>query len=158
MIHNVIEKEVRQSRFLPPANEVWGKVIFLHLSVILFHGGGEYLGRYTSWAGTPSQAGTPPGQVHPLAGTPLGRYTPSSPLDRYTCPWAGTPPRQVHPLECILVLIVVAPRAIECENDTFPRLFSVVFVMEKKNVPVLYIHLPLHFQKPSHASYSGFSS
>ena len=25
--------------FLPPANEVWGKVIFLHLSVILFVGG-----------------------------------------------------------------------------------------------------------------------
>ena len=25
--------------FLPPANEVWGKVIFLHLSVILFIGG-----------------------------------------------------------------------------------------------------------------------
>ena len=25
--------------FLPPANEVWGKVIFLHLSVILFTGG-----------------------------------------------------------------------------------------------------------------------
>ena len=26
--------------YLPPANEVWGKVIFLHLSVILFTGGG----------------------------------------------------------------------------------------------------------------------
>ena len=26
-------------RFLPPANEVWGKVIFLHLFVILFTGG-----------------------------------------------------------------------------------------------------------------------
>ena len=25
--------------FLPPANEVWGKVIFLHMSVILFTGG-----------------------------------------------------------------------------------------------------------------------
>ena len=25
--------------FLPPANEVWGKVIFLHLFVILFTGG-----------------------------------------------------------------------------------------------------------------------
>ena len=32
---------------LPPANEVWGKVMFLHLSVILFTGGGSrwvYLG------------------------------------------------------------------------------------------------------------------
>ena len=28
-----------KSTFLPPANEVWGKVIFLHLSVILFTGG-----------------------------------------------------------------------------------------------------------------------
>ena len=27
-------------RFLPPANEVWGKVIFLHLCVILFTGRG----------------------------------------------------------------------------------------------------------------------
>ena len=37
---------------LPPANEVWGKIIFLHLSVILFTGG-------STWRGTP-------GQVHPL--------------------------------------------------------------------------------------------
>ena len=29
---------------LLPANEVWGKVIFLHLSVILFTGGGGYMG------------------------------------------------------------------------------------------------------------------
>ena len=28
------------SSFLPPTNEVWGKVIFLHLFVILFMGGG----------------------------------------------------------------------------------------------------------------------
>ena len=27
------------ARFLPPANEVWGKVIFLHQFVILFTGG-----------------------------------------------------------------------------------------------------------------------
>ena len=57
------------SRFLPPANEVWGKVIFLHLSVILFTGG-------------------VPGQVPPSRYTPLGRYPPG----RYTPPWAGTPP------------------------------------------------------------------
>ena len=43
---------------LPPANEVWGKVIFLHLSVILFTGGGL------------------PGKVPTRAGTPPGRYTP----------------------------------------------------------------------------------
>ena len=40
--------------------------------------------------GRPRQV--PPGQVHPLAGTPPGRYTP---LGRYT-PWEGIP-WQVHP-------------------------------------------------------------
>ena len=44
--------------FLPPANEVWGKVIFLHLSVILFTGGGV------------------PGHVPPRVVHPLGRYIP----------------------------------------------------------------------------------
>ena len=80
---------------LPPANEVWGKVIFLHLSVILFTGG-------STWVRTP------PGRY-----TTLGRYTPLdmySPLGMYT-------PGQLHPppypmvnaravrilLECILV-------------------------------------------------------
>ena len=107
---------------LPPANGVWGKVIFLYLFVILFTGG-----QGSTWEGTP-QAGTPPspgrytpqdrytpacrytpqqvhpqqvhplGQVHPLAGTPPGRYAPG----RYTPP-AGPPPGrytrlQVHPL------------------------------------------------------------
>ena len=53
--------------YLPPANEVWGKVIFLHLCVILFTGGG-----------VPGQVQPPPppgryttGQVHPP-----GKYTP----------------------------------------------------------------------------------
>ena len=58
---------------LSPANEVWGKVIFLHLSVILFTGG-KYLGRY------------------PRADTPPGRYTPWQ-----VHPRAGAPPWQVHP-------------------------------------------------------------
>ena len=58
---------------LPPANEVWGKVIFLHLSVILFTGRvpGQVL----------------PGQVHtPWTGTPPGQVQPPR---RYT-PWVGT--------------------------------------------------------------------
>ena len=59
--------------FLPPANEVWGKVIFLHLSVILFTGG-EYLGRY-----------------------PPGRYTPGRSILQQVNPPAGTSPWQVHP-------------------------------------------------------------
>ena len=62
--------------FLPPANEVWGKVIFLHLSVILFTRG-------STWASTP-RAGTSPA---PQAGRPPGRYT----------PWAGTPSRAGTP-------------------------------------------------------------
>ena len=71
---------------LPPANEVWGKVIFLYLSVILFTGGYRQvhpLGRYTPL----------PGQIHPP-----GRYTP---------PWAGTPswagtPHGRYPQQCML--------------------------------------------------------
>ena len=44
---------------LPPANEVWGKVIFLHLFVILFTGG-------STWPGTPPWTRyTPLDQVHP---------------------------------------------------------------------------------------------
>ena len=43
-------------KLLPPANEVWGKVIFLHLSFILFTGGSTWAG--TPWAGTPLLAGT----------------------------------------------------------------------------------------------------
>ena len=71
--------------FLLPANEVWGKVIFLHLSVILFTGGvpGQ----------VPHGTGTPPWQVHPL-----GRYPHPSPLGRYTPPWADTPPGRYTPL------------------------------------------------------------
>ena len=37
--------------FLPPANEVWGKVIFLHLFVILFMGGVLGPGGYLPWGG-----------------------------------------------------------------------------------------------------------
>ena len=58
---------------LPPANEVWGKVIFLHLPVILFTRG-EY----------PPRPGTPP----------WTRYTP---LDQVPPPRPGTPPNQVPP-------------------------------------------------------------
>ena len=75
--------------FLPPANEVWGKVIFSVACVKnSVHSGG-----------VPGQV-LPPGQVPPLGrysprtGTPLGRYTPGQvhPLGRYTS-------RQVHPRE-----------------------------------------------------------
>ena len=90
-------------------NEVWGKVIFLHLSVIHSPGGGStwagtsslsrYIpqGRYIPWAGTPP-TGTPPGHVHPPGRyTPLGRFTPHRYTPGQVHPPAGTPPGQVHP-------------------------------------------------------------
>ena len=70
---------------LPPANEVWGKVIF---SVACVHRG-EYLSRFPPgqvhlpWAGNPPWAGTLPRQVHPPPGTP---------------PWAATSPQAATPL------------------------------------------------------------
>ena len=103
---------VRQ--YLPPANEVWGKVIFLHLFVILFIGG------YASvHAGIPLPPGpgtpqdqaplqdhappwdhappgtmhTPPDQAPPRPGTPLGPCTPPGPC---APPGPGTP-RTSHP-------------------------------------------------------------
>ena len=63
--------------YLPPANEVWGKVIFSEACVknSVHRGMG-------TWAGTPPwQVHPSPWQVHPAwAGTPT---------------WAGTPPWQV---------------------------------------------------------------
>ena len=44
---------------LPPANEVWVKVIFLHLSVILFTGGGACSGGYLLPGGVPAPGGMP---------------------------------------------------------------------------------------------------
>ena len=66
----------------------FAKIMFLHVSVSPSVHRGEYLGRYTLH---------PPGQVHPLAGTPPSRYTSLA-----GTPWqvhhpAGTPPGQVYP-------------------------------------------------------------
>ena len=97
--------------YLPSANEVWGRVIFLHLSVILFTGGvpGQVHppGRY------------PPGQVHPPGSQytpwqvpPPGKYTPWQvhPLGRYppnSACWVMVNKRAVRILlECILVLAI----------------------------------------------------
>ena len=76
--------------------QLQGLCFYTCLSVILFTGGGEYLGRY------PRKQAHPPWQVHtPRAGThTLGRYPPpptagipqaATPPDRYT-PWPGTLP------------------------------------------------------------------
>ena len=79
--------------FLPPANEVWGKVIFC--TCLSFCSRGKYLGRYPESRYAPWQvhprAVTSPKQVHPQAGTPHSRYR----LGRYT-------PRQVHTPEQVL--------------------------------------------------------
>ena len=60
---------------LPPANEVWGKVIFLHPFVPLFTEGGQPASVH---AGTPSQPPwdhAPPRTMHP---TPSGTMHPPS--------------------------------------------------------------------------------
>ena len=44
MIGPRVEGRFTDFMFLPPANEVWGKVIFVHLSVILFTVGVPGLG------------------------------------------------------------------------------------------------------------------
>ena len=118
---------------LPPANEVWGKVIFLHLFVILFTGEVYHQGDpprkeappagRPPWEGGTPQQGDPLGRSHPPAGrpprkeAPLGRKTPprkKAPPGRETPlgkrhPPAGRPPRRLLLravrilLECILV-------------------------------------------------------
>ena len=67
------------------------------LSVILFTGGGQYLGRYPPGLGTPPRRTryTPWDQVHPPGRYPLGPGTPPP-------PGPGTPPLQVPPKQCML--------------------------------------------------------
>ena len=87
--------------FLPPANEVWGKIIFSEACVKNFVHGGEYLGMYSPHTrytppvpgtslgpGTPPVPGTPPGPGTP----PRNRYTPRT---RYTPRARYTPSGQV---------------------------------------------------------------
>ena len=74
--------------FLPPANEVWGKVIFSVACVK------NSVHRGSTWAGTPPSRYTPT-QVHPHQGIPPGRYTPWA----CTLPhWAGTTLDRYTPL------------------------------------------------------------
>ena len=74
---------------LPPANEVWGKVLFLHLFVILFTGGGlpECMLGYPP--PPPTRHTNPPGPGTPPPGT--RHTTPFSP------PGPGTPPPSPPP-------------------------------------------------------------
>ena len=76
----------RAGFFYRSANEVWGKVMFLHLSVNLFTRWGgvcpiAYWDTHTPWADTP------PPQAHtPLADTPPPGRQPS---------WADPPPLRI---------------------------------------------------------------
>ena len=71
---------------LPPASEVWGKVIFLHLFVILFTGGG----RPQCMLGCPLGPGR-----HPLDHAPPGTMHPPDQVDTLLGP--GRPPGTMHP-------------------------------------------------------------
>ena len=93
---------------LPTANAVWGKVMFLHLCVILFTGGSAQHPpdadppgwadppgvRQTPWMQTPWGWADPPGCIHPGVGMiPLDAYPPGlgRPLSR-----GCRPPPQVE--------------------------------------------------------------
>ena len=72
--------ELLLCRSLPPANEVWGKVIFLHLSVILFTGGCLVPG------GACSGGACSRGVVPALGGACSGGCVPGGdPPDGYCC-------------------------------------------------------------------------
>ena len=74
--------------YLPPANEVWGKLMFLHLCVILFTGGSAQ----PPWMQTPSQSKYFPwlDRPPPDADPPGVGQTP--PLDADPAPGLGRPP------------------------------------------------------------------
>ena len=103
--------------YLPPANEVWGKLMFLHLCVILFTGGSVQ----PAWMQTPSQGWTdhppPRMRIRPELGRPPPRM--QTPPPGWEDPPRCNPPRgvgQTPPtdtvnkravrilLECILLL------------------------------------------------------
>ena len=79
---------------LPPANEVWGKVIFLHLFVILFTGGvclSACWDTTTPLEQTPLQDQAPPQeQTSPRADTPWSRHPPGAEHAGRYGQWAGS--------------------------------------------------------------------
>ena len=85
------------SYLLPPANEVWGKVMFLHLCVILFTGGSAQPPRCLPPAvgQTPRDADPTPRMQTPKVGQTPWMHTPSR--MQIPCGWAdprgGRPPR-----------------------------------------------------------------
>ena len=86
LVHS-IQLKIRHNTvgFLPSANKVWGKVIFLHLFVILFTGGvGVCLSACWNTTHTPPRPAPPPGTRHPKSRQP--------PLGADIPPGADTPP------------------------------------------------------------------
>ena len=100
---NLVEFTITNGKsigLLPPANEVWGKVIFLHLFHSV-HRGGVPDQVPPLGPGTPPQTRyTPQDQVHPPGpGTP--------PWTRYTPQDQVHPPRdQVHPPRLIQIFLI----------------------------------------------------
>ena len=81
------------SIFLPPANEVWGKVIFLHLFVILFTGG---VCLSACWDITPPSSPPGPGPTPP---PPPPRSRPprdQAPPQDQAPDWSRPPPGAEH--------------------------------------------------------------
>ena len=72
----------QQSKYLPPANEVWDKVMFLHLSVLLFSVGVS--APLHAGIHPPPLADPPDRHPPPYADTPLGRH----PSPRYYRIWS----------------------------------------------------------------------
>ena len=88
-----IQTHQNKRNLLPPANDIWDKVMFLHLSVILFTGGGVYpsmqWGRHPPDRHPPRQTTPPPQGRHPRpwANTPLEYYAIRSTSGRYSSYW-----------------------------------------------------------------------
>ena len=107
-----------QKWLLPPANEVWGKVIFLHLSVILFIGGSAsvHAGRPLYQGGPP---GDPPAKETPCQGGPPAKETPPA-RETSPCqggPLPGRPPCQGAPPAKKTPPAKEAP----CQGDPLPK-------------------------------------
>ena len=99
---------------LPPANEVWGKVIFLHLFAILFTGGGQP--GPGMWVPGPG-GGSVPGGMAGLGGLLLGWgcLIPGGPVPRGCLVMGGSAPRGVSaPGGFLVETLRVVPILLEC--------------------------------------------
>ena len=127
--------EQQQFYLLPPANEVWGKVIFLHLSVILFTGRGAL--PQCMLDTTSLGPGTPPGADIPLGvDTPQSRHPLQSRHPPAQCMLGDTANKRAVRilLECILVFM--------CEQRTKLRSTRGIFFFRIKDGTIDYTLVP----------------